>query len=349
MGKADHIHLRAPGNLALLAGLIQMLLSRKRKTVKYAGNWDPNAKQPLSYRLQKRLFSNPKWCKNTSVMAYGQWPHQSKNIKPFFTATYSESEKKVYSKTLQTPLQFLFVGTLSQNKNPQLLVELVKSLNEQGIPSQAHFYGDGPMMVELAQHHSKTGGSSNEFRVQSSELGSHNDAIKAQIPAASSESRERAIEDSIEPSSEAVLQRLDSSTFPLWGNAAGNGARSASFTFHGNQPSNVVKKAYENSHFIFLASQSEGWPKAIAEGMWHGCVPIATPVSCVPWMLNRTEASSPGNPRGILFHSMEETIEKIKELMAAPALFEQMSKDAQQWSQQYTTEDFEKAIKELLQ
>jgi glycosyltransferase involved in cell wall biosynthesis len=333
------------------------------------------------------------------VLVYGEWPHQSKNIKPFFTATYSATEKGAYHKTLKSPLLFLFVGTLSENKNPQLLIQLVQSLNQQGIPAHAHFYGDGPMMVELSQFNSKMGGSSDEFRIQSSELGSHNDEEKAQIPAASSDSVEGAIEDSIEPSSEAVIQRLgdvistaatEPSRSPVENSSVSNDSKfktqipaassdsregaikdpvvpsseavlqrlnssnststssSKSFTFHGNQPATVVKKAYENAHFIFLASKSEGWPKAIAEGMWHGCVPIATPVSCVPWMLNSDEASVSGNPRGILFHSVEETIKNIKKRIAAPEGFEQMSKDAQNWSQQYTMEDFEKAIGELL-
>jgi glycosyltransferase involved in cell wall biosynthesis len=388
MSRADHIHLRAPGNLTLLAGIAQLFFPLKAKTAKYAGNWDPQALQPISYRLQKWLLSNEFLTRNMKVLVYGEWPHQSKNIKPFFTATYSATEKGAYHKTLKTPLQFLFVGTLSENKNPQLLIQLVQSLNQQGIPAHAHFYGDGPMMEELSQFNSKMGGSSDEFRIQSSELGSHNDEEKAQIPAASSDSREGAIEDSIEPSSEAVLQRLDDvsssaatelSRSPVENSSDSNDSGSTSgtnstqdpdkpsseavpkrldsststsssnsFTFHGNQPSTAVKKAYENAHFIFLASKSEGWPKTIAEGMWHGCVPIATPVSCVPWMLNRSEASRPGNPRGILFHSVEETIKNIKKLIAAPEGFEQMSKDAQNWSQQYTMEDFERAIKELL-
>jgi hypothetical protein len=36
---------------------------------------------------------------------------------------------------------------------------------------------------------------------------------------------------------------------------------------------------------VLLPSDSEGWPK-IAEGMFWGCVPIATAVSCVPYMLD---------------------------------------------------------------
>jgi hypothetical protein len=56
------------------------------------------------------------------------------------------------------------------------------------------------------------------------------------------------------------------------------------FTFH-NQPAAVVKKGrYENCHFLFLASQSEGWPKVVAEAMWHGCIPLQH-LWLMPWML----------------------------------------------------------------
>ncbi|WP_194852192.1 glycosyltransferase [Nonlabens antarcticus] len=344
--KADHIHVRAPGNLALLAGIIGAGYSffnkkrSQRKTVKYAGNWDPNSKQPLSYRLQKWLFASPKWSKNTTVMAYGEWPNQSKNVKSFFTATYSEKEIQKYKKTLGFPLQFVFAGTLAPNKNPQLLVELVQELNQQGIPSEAHFYGDGPMMEEFKQLHSKSGEPSYEFGVQSSA----EDACNVSSSAVENSSTIKDLEpttgttftqDSVTPSSEAVLQRLDSSI-------------SNTFHFHGNQPTEVLKQAYEKAHFVFLASQSEGWPKVVAEGMWHGCVPIATPVSFVPWMLNINAPSISDNPRGILFNSVQETVEKIKGLIAAPDQFEQMSKDAQKWSQQYTMEGFQKCIEELL-
>jgi glycosyltransferase involved in cell wall biosynthesis len=38
---------------------------------------------------------------------------------------------------------------------------------------------------------------------------------------------------------------------------------------------------------IYVASvKSEGWPKAIAEGMFWGCIPVGTAVSCVPFMLD---------------------------------------------------------------
>ena len=104
MQQADHIHLRCPGNIALLACLVQILFPKKTKTAKYAGNWDPKAKQPWSYRLQKWLLSNTFLTRNMQVLVYGEWPNQTKNVKPFFTATYSESEIQNLEFSIQNKL-----------------------------------------------------------------------------------------------------------------------------------------------------------------------------------------------------------------------------------------------------
>ena len=77
----------------------------KPKTAKYAGNWDPKAKQPWSYRLQRWIKSNTFLTRNMQVLVYGEWEGSSKNIKSFFTATYWEIEKE--------PLQSLsFTNTI---------------------------------------------------------------------------------------------------------------------------------------------------------------------------------------------------------------------------------------------
>ena len=57
MKKADHIHLRCPGNMGLIGCLVQILFPYKIKTAKYAGNWDPKSRQPWTYRLQKWILS----------------------------------------------------------------------------------------------------------------------------------------------------------------------------------------------------------------------------------------------------------------------------------------------------
>ena len=94
MNRADHIHLRCPGNVGLLGCVVQILFPNIPKTVKYAGNWDPKSKQPLSYKVQQWILRNTLLTKNVKVLVYGDWKETSKNIIPFFTASYSENEKK---------------------------------------------------------------------------------------------------------------------------------------------------------------------------------------------------------------------------------------------------------------
>jgi len=86
MRKADHIHLRCPGNMGLLGCFVQILFPNKIKTAKYAGNWDPKSSQPFSYKLQKWILSNTFLTRNMQVLVYGQWEGSTKNIKPFLIA-----------------------------------------------------------------------------------------------------------------------------------------------------------------------------------------------------------------------------------------------------------------------
>lgn len=144
MKRSNHIHLRCPGNMGLLGALVQILFPKKAKTAKYAGNWDSNSKQPFSYKIQKSILSNTFLTKNMQVLVYGDWQNQTKNIKSFFTATYREDEKiAVTARSLNTKLQFLFVGTLSKGKQPIYAVKLVESLKNKGINVQLSIYGEG--------------------------------------------------------------------------------------------------------------------------------------------------------------------------------------------------------------
>lgn len=149
MKKADHIHLRCPGNIGLLGALVQILFPKKPKTVKYAGNWDPKSKQPLSYRIQKRIVASTSLSKNMNVLVYGEWPEQSKNVVPFFTASYAENQKEAIVKTFQDPIHFMFVGSLVAGKRPDYAIDLVEKLAQAGIKVQLDVYGDGILRSSL--------------------------------------------------------------------------------------------------------------------------------------------------------------------------------------------------------
>jgi len=141
---ADHIHLRCPGNIGLLGCFVQILFPNKIKTAKYAGNWDPNSKQPFSYKLQKWILKNTFLTKKMTVLVYGNWHVTSKNIVPFFTATYRETEKEdIASKDFNDKINLLFVGTLSKGKQPLLSVKVVDELRKLGYKAYFNMYGEG--------------------------------------------------------------------------------------------------------------------------------------------------------------------------------------------------------------
>ncbi|HKX85281.1 MAG TPA: glycosyltransferase [Flavobacterium sp.] len=150
---ADHIHLRCPGNVGLLASIAQIFFFWKIKTAKYAGNWDPDAKQPWTYKLQRWLLSNKFLTRNMQVLVYGEWPNQTKNIKPFFTATYSENDanEAILQRDLNSEIQFLFVGTLTKGKRPLYAIQLFENLIQKGYNAKLAILGEGKEMTKIKQ------------------------------------------------------------------------------------------------------------------------------------------------------------------------------------------------------
>lgn len=273
--KADHIHLRCPGNIGLLGCFAQIFFPNKPKTAKYAGNWDPNSKQPMSYRLQKWILSNTVLTKNMQVLVYGHWPSQSRNIRPFFTATYFNDDKtEIIHKDFTKSLNMVFVGSLVKGKQPLFAVKLVEMLNNKGRDIKLDIYGDGVLKEDMINY-----------------------------------VKEHDLVDKV--------------------------------TWHGNVDKHTLKQAYKKGHFVILPSKSEGWPKALAEGMFFGAIPIATKVSCVPWMLDQGR-------RGILIQNdLNEATKYVDDILKNGNL-QAMSVASQQWSQQYTMDSFEESIKSLL-
>jgi glycosyltransferase involved in cell wall biosynthesis len=151
---ADHIHLRCPGNVGLLASIVQVFFPWKKKTAKYAGNWDPKAQQPWSYKLQRKILSNTFLTRNIQVLVYGEWPDQSENIKSFFTATYpkKEAEISVSERKFDNKINFLFVGMLSSGKRPLYAVKLVGELKNRGYNVHLDILGEGNEKEALTQY-----------------------------------------------------------------------------------------------------------------------------------------------------------------------------------------------------
>jgi glycosyltransferase involved in cell wall biosynthesis len=278
MKVSDHIHLRCPGNMGLLGCVVQMFFPKKKKTAKYAGNWDPNSQQPFTYKLQRRILNNSTITKNMKALVYGSWPGDSANILPFFTASYSQNEILPLDKTLPRegkPLNLIFVGSLVSGKNPLIALEVLKLLIDQGMAVHLNVCGDGEQMQAL-----KT------FAMQF-EL----------VPY---------------------------------------------LTLHGNVNASQLKALYQESHFLIFLSDSEGWPKVVAESMFFGCVPLTTAVSCVPEMLGFGERGD------LISKNPEQVQEKILYYLRHPEEFKIKSEKAKSWSNQYTLEMFQSEIKKLI-
>lgn len=275
MRTANHLHLRCPGNVGLLACMVQVFFPKKRKTAKYAGNWDPQSKQPVSYKLQQKILRNERLTKNMSVLVYGEWQEKSKNIVPFFTASYhSEECTELPVKQFTPPYSFLFVANLAPGKNVLYAVKLVQKLAEKGLAYTFTIIGDGEERPLLEEYLANT--------------------------------------------------------------------KTGFINFLGNQDKETVKKYYQNSQFLVLPSNSEGWPKVVAEAMFWGCVPVVSKVSCVPWMLGF-------GARGFLLEmKLEKDVEMLQRALKDAEGLSEISKNALQWSRQFTTNKFALEIKKLL-
>jgi glycosyltransferase involved in cell wall biosynthesis len=277
MQQADHIHLRCPGNIGLLGCFIQVLFPNTPKTAKYAGNWDPNSKQPWTYRLQKWLLSNAFLTRNMQVLVYGDWKCNTSNIKPFFTATYKEEDKKpLVSIDLKEKIRFLFVGTLVRGKNPLYAIQLVEALFYKGYAVDLCLYGEG---------------------LKRSVLESYIDERK-----------------------------LNEIVFLM-----------------GNQKQETVKKAFQESHFVILPSISEGWGKAITEGMFWGSVPLVSQVSCIPYLLDY------GNRGVLLTMDLEKDVAQMEVLLKNETDYQNRRINAAEWSRTYTLDFFEEEIDKLIE
>ncbi len=276
MGNADHIHLRCPGNMGLVGSLTQILFPSKKKSAKYAGNWDPKSNQPQTYKFQQKILSSEFWTRNMKVLVYGDWEPKNKNLLSFFTASYRESEKtELEIRSLDSQIRLIFVGSLHAGKNPLISCKVAKILIEAGVDCKLDLYGEG-----------------DERRILQEFISNHN---------------------------------LDQS-----------------ITLHGNVKAEILKTAFANSHFLVFASESEGWPKAVAEAMFWGCLPITTPVSCVPQMLGN------GDRGDLVEKDPRDMADRIIRYLSNESVYQKKAREAMIWSREFTLEKFDKEIKQIL-
>ncbi len=120
----------------------------------------------------------------------------------------------------------------------------------------------------------------------------------------------------------------------------------AQVNFAGGVDFDSVLDFYERADALALISETEGWPKAIAEAMAFGLVCIGSDRGLVPWMLgiglpdNRGLVIQPGDAAALAA--------TLRQIAAKPVEHFQLGQHAAAWSANYSLEGLREALRDLL-
>lgn len=113
--------------------------------------------------------------------------------------------------------------------------------------------------------------------------------------------------------------------------------------FTGGLPFEDVLGHYEHADMLVLASNVEGWPKAVAEGMAFGLVCVGSARGLMPQML--------GEGRGFIVppRDVEKLREALEQVAADPQRAAQMALGAAAWAQRFSLENLRDSLRKLLE
>jgi glycosyltransferase involved in cell wall biosynthesis len=116
-----------------------------------------------------------------------------------------------------------------------------------------------------------------------------------------------------------------------------------SIEFTGGVEFGRILELYKRHGILVLASQTEGWPKAITEGMSFGLVTIGSNLGLIPKML--------GEGRGFLVTpgDVNALAAALRQILAAPEQYSEMRVRAAAWAQSYSLDSLRESIRILLE
>jgi glycosyltransferase involved in cell wall biosynthesis len=112
--------------------------------------------------------------------------------------------------------------------------------------------------------------------------------------------------------------------------------------FTGGVGFDEVLQFLERAGILVLASETEGWPKAIVEAMALGLVAIGSDVGLVPEIL--------GEGRGLIvpIGDAEALTSALQKVLSAPDAYAEMRSRAATWAGQYSIESMRDSLRGLL-
>jgi glycosyltransferase involved in cell wall biosynthesis len=159
--EVDVVHVRCPANISLIAILLLALVRQPYfRWVKYAGNWRPAAREPLSYTLQRWWLARR--LHRGVVTVNGRWLDQPGHVYTFFNpsltlAEVAEARRAAERKLLEAPLSLLFVGRVESAKGVGRLLQIAEELRSRVVPFELHIVGDGPERPDFERQVLATG------------------------------------------------------------------------------------------------------------------------------------------------------------------------------------------------
>jgi glycosyltransferase involved in cell wall biosynthesis len=112
--------------------------------------------------------------------------------------------------------------------------------------------------------------------------------------------------------------------------------------FAGGVPLERVLDYYERCDVLVLASETEGWPKAIVEAMAFGLICIGSDRGLVPTIL--------GDGRGLVVPPRDSAAiaASLRKIALSPQTYESMRKRSAAWAQEYSLDRLRETLRELL-
>lgn len=147
----DLIHVRCPANISFIALIVLLVFPRKRKWIKYAGDWKPQ-NDFLSYKLQRFIIRN--LLSNHFATVNGHFPDEKKFIHYFLNPSFTLDEVRQASgfaevKELRTDgFRMIFVGSLERNKGADIALRAFRLLTRHHA-GEFTVIGDGSEAINL--------------------------------------------------------------------------------------------------------------------------------------------------------------------------------------------------------
>jgi len=151
---ADFVHVRAPANVSLVAILVLALKRRPtRRWFKYAGSWQPERFDHMSYAVQRWLLRSHVAGGLVTINADPDGDRASW-IRAFYNpslddATLARGKRAAERKQLTPPIRGVFVGRIDDIKGAPVAVEIIRRCVELDIDIALDLVGDGPARAEL--------------------------------------------------------------------------------------------------------------------------------------------------------------------------------------------------------